>query len=288
MDIKNITKIVVHSGIMHADDVFTVAYIQLAKKALGQEPVQVIREFKIGLGQTLKNGYMVADIGGGRYDHHCREEHKERRPNGAAYASFGLVVRDFHENFLTEDEYELFDKKFVEPLDWYDNNGGTNHLASVIYSFNKPWDDNTPGTDFRFFTAVKLAMTILDQYITSIRALARAKNLALSAKVEGETIYLDRYAPINEFVSGSPDIKFIGAPSIRGGYQVVAVKNQKGENKKLFPESIRGLSFGQFEYNDDGLNFCHSSGFMATFRDKEAAKEFMKKWLLNEKGEVEE
>ena len=48
MDIKNITKVVVHSGIMHADDVFTVAYIQLVKKALGQEPVQVIREFKIG------------------------------------------------------------------------------------------------------------------------------------------------------------------------------------------------------------------------------------------------
>ena len=40
MDIKNITKVVVHSGIMHADDVFTVAYIQLMKKALGQEPVQ--------------------------------------------------------------------------------------------------------------------------------------------------------------------------------------------------------------------------------------------------------
>lgn len=284
MDIKNITKVVVHSGIMHADDVFTVAYIQLMKKALGQEPVQVIREFKIGLGQTLKNGYLVADIGGGRYDHHCKEEHKERRPNGSAYASFGLVVRDFHKGFLTEDEYELFDKKFIEPLDWYDNNGSSNQLAAVIYSFNKPWDDNTPGTDFRFFSAVKLAMTILEQYISSIRALARAKSLALSSKVDGETIYLDRYAPVSEFVSGNPDINFIGAPSLRGGYQIVAVKNPKGENKKLLPESIRGLSFGQFEYNDEGLNFCHSSGFMATFRDKEAAREYMNSLFENKQS----
>ena len=105
--------------------------------------------------------------------------------------------------------YELFDKKFIEPLDWYDNNGSSNQLAAVIYSFNKPWDDNTPGTDFRFFSAVKLAMTILEQYISSIRALARAKSLALSSKVDGETIYLDRYAPVSEFVSGNPDINFI-------------------------------------------------------------------------------
>ena len=275
-DISKINKVVVHAGTFHADDVFVVAYVNLLKKYLHQAPVQIIRASKFpGPTQTLDNGYLVADIGGGEFDHHMSETKKPRREDGTPYAAFGLVVKAFHKDFLTEEEYAVFDKKFIKPLDYYDNTGkGNNQLAQCIASFNKNWDDDNNDIHTRFAKAVDMAMIILDQYIESMKALVRAREIAQNVVVDGETVYLDQYIPIHAFLIDRDDVKFIGSPSPRGGYQVMAIKDRNDENKKLFPEPIRGLNL-KYEYNSAGINFCHSSGFLAIFKDKEAAKRYM-------------
>lgn len=274
--IENINTVVIHAGIMHSDDVFTVAYINMVRKWFNLKPAEVIRTFNIKQEYTMDNGYLVADIGGGQYDHHFSDEKKQKRAeDNVAYAAFGLVVRDFHDGFLNDYEYELFDKKFVKPLDYHDNNGSGNQLAFVIGSFNKNWDDENVNTDVRFQAAVNFATIALEQYIGSIRSLAKAKEIAVKCKPDGETIYLDKFAPISEFFSADENVKFIGAPSLRNGYQIVAIKNKEGKNKKLFPEYLRGWNPGEGMYNEAGINFCHSSGFICVFRDKQCAKEFM-------------
>lgn len=274
--------IVVHSGVFHADDVFTVAYVQLLRKFYGLEMLRVIRTFKVAEFMTLDNGYLVADIGKGEFDHHFPETEKKRRSDGVPYAAFGLVVKAFHEDFLSEEEYNLLDKKFIEPVDYHDNCGSGNQLSYAISMFNKNWDDADPNTDSKFFVALEVASTILTKAIENIRSFAKAKKIAEEQVVDVDAVYLDKYAPIGEFFADDPKVLYIGSPSMRGTYQMITVKDPCGVAKKLFPERIRGVSYPDGVYDADGLSFCHPSGFMATFDTKEHAKKFIEKYMRME------
>lgn len=278
----DLKSIVVHSGVFHADDVFTVAYVQTLRKFYGLDMLRIIRTFKVGDFMTLENGYLVADIGKGEFDHHFPETEKQRRPNGVPYAAFGLVVKAFHEDFLSDEEYDLLDKKFIEPIDYHDNCGSGNQLSYVISMFNKNWDDADPNTDFKFFEAVEVASTILSKAIGNIRSFAKAKYIAKKQTIDVDAIYLDEYAPIGEFFADDPRVLYIGSPSMRGTYQMITVKDPQGVAKKLFPERIRGVSYPDGVYDGDGLSFCHPSGFMATFNTKESAKKFIEKYMRTE------
>ena len=88
---------------------------------------------------------------------------------------------------------------------------------------------------------------------------------------------MDVYAPVNEYFADNPDVLYVGSPSLRGTYQMITVKDPRGVAKKLFPEEIRGISYPDGVFNDDGLPFCHPSRFMASFKDKESAKAYIEK-----------
>lgn len=278
----DLKSIVVHSGVFHADDVFTVAYVQLLRKFYGLEMLRVIRTFKVAEFMTLDNGYLVADIGKGEFDHHFPEAEKKRRPDGVPYAAFGLVVKAFHEDFLSDEEYNLLDKKFIEPVDYHDNCGSGNQLSYAISMFNKNWDDVDPNTDSKFFAALDVASAILTKAIENIRSFAKAKKIAEDQTVDVDAVYLDKYAPIGEFFADDPRVLYIGSPSMRRTYQMITVKDPCGVAKKLFPERIRGVSYPDGVYDADGLSFCHPSGFMATFDTKEHAKKFIEKYMRME------
>ena len=272
---KQLKAVVVHSGVFHADDVFTVAYIQMLRRFYDLPMLKVIRTFKVADFMTIENGYIVADIGRGYFDHHFPDVEKKRRSNGVPYAAFGLVVREFHEGLLTEDEYEILDKKLIEPTDYHDNNGSGNNLSYAISVFNKNWDDDDPNSDPRFFKAVDVATAILEKFIENTKSFAKAKNIASQQTIEGHVIYMDKYAPIGEFFADNPNVLYIGSPSLRGTYQLITVKDPAGVAKKLFPENIRGISYPDGVFDTHGLSFCHPSGFMASFKDKEAAKKYI-------------
>ena len=277
MDIfKGVRTLVIHSGVFHADDVFTAAYVSLLKDYLKQPPIRIVRTFNVQDHMTLDNGFLVADIGRGEFDHHFPESQKQRRDNGNPYAAFGLVVREFHEGYLNDTEYELFDKIFVEPIDYTDNTGAFNQLSQAIKNFNKQWDDDSPDNDLYFDMALALARNILSSAIRNCRSSAHAKEIARGCSPDHNgVIYLDEYAPINEFFTYDDSVKFVGSPSKRGTYQIVCVKDGDKRDKAPFPKSIRGIGFKPDEYDAEGLNFCHPSGFMASFKDMKTAKAWM-------------
>lgn len=280
-EFENLKTIVVHYGTFHADDVFTVAYVQVLRRFYGLDMLKVVRTFKPGDFMTLENGYLVADTGNGEFDHHFPEADKKRRTNGVPYAAFGLVVKAFHHDFLTEDEYTIFDKKFIEPIDYHDNCGGGNQLSYAISLFNRNWDDPDPNIDKNFFDAVNVATAILEKAIKNIRSFNNAMSIADSQVIDEEThaVYMDKYAPVEEFFAEDPRVLYIGSPSLRNTYQMITVKDPCKVSKKLFPERIRGVSYPDGVFDSDGLSFCHPSGFMATFRDKEAARAYIKKYM---------
>lgn len=280
---KSLKAIVVHSGVFHADDVFTVAYVQMLRRFYGLGMLKVIRTFRVADFMTIDNGYLVADIGKGDFDHHFPDAEKKRRSDGVPYAAFGLVVKEFHEDFLNEDEYKILDRKLIEPTDYHDNSGNGNALSFAISIFNKNWDDADPNNDPKFFEAVDLATTILEKFIENVRSFAKAKAIAMEQTIDGNAIYMDKYVPINEFYASNPDVLYIGSPSLRGTYQILTVKDPCGVAKKLFPERIRGISYPDGVFDQDGLSFCHPSGFMASFKDKETAKRYIKK-ISNEEA----
>lgn len=271
--------IVVHAGNFHADDVFTVAYANRLRKFMGLPAMKVVRTFNVRTLDPRK--YMICDIGKGRFDHHFPDEEKACRDNGIAYASFGLVAKNYH-FWFSEEEYNLFDKKFVEPIDLHDNTGCGNQLSFVISTFNKKWDSDDPNDDVtQFYKALELATSIIDEQVMYIRSLAHAEYLSRDESlIKGDVLYLDQFAPVSEFlVSGN--INFVGSESKRGGYQITAVRSEEGGNKKLFPYKFRGLNTPG-EYNEYGMSFCHSSGFLANFCDKNAAQWFMEHMMDKE------
>lgn len=279
---KSLKTIVVHSGVFHADDVFTVSYVQMLRRFYGLSMLKVIRTFTIRDYMTIENGYLVADIGKGEFDHHFHESEKKRRNDGVPYAAFGLVVKAFHSDFLSDDEYSILDKKFIEPIDLHDNCGGGNQLSYAIAAFNKNWDDADPNNDPKFYEAVDVATIILEKFIKNVRSLIKAQEIAKSQTVEGNAIYMDEYAPITEFFADDPNVLYIGSPSLRGTYQMLTVKDPCGVAKRLFPERIRGVSYPDGVFDDEGLSFCHPSGFMASFRDKATARRYIEN--LNKEG----
>ena len=109
---KNITKGYTHSGIFHADDVFSSALLKIL-----YPDIVIERVFKVPeLGETE----IAFDIGGGEYDHHDileyrpRPEYAEEDYVDIPYAAFGLLWRAFgHELVKTDVAFNNFDKNIA-------------------------------------------------------------------------------------------------------------------------------------------------------------------------------
>lgn len=277
--------IIFHSGMFHADEILATAYLMLVHDWLGIPFPKWERKNVISDEMTEENGYLVYDVGGGRFDHHFKEEDKQRRPNGIAYAAFGLIVREFHIGFLNDFEYQRFDR-WVAPIDDSDNTGKYNPINDMFKCMNPVWDCPDPNINIRAANAISVGKDMIENKINRIRADYRAKAVLENAQdIERGVVYLDFYSPIGEYMFDIDGLDFFGAPSNRdiGKYNIIAAKDKdpNGVNKKLFPNKYRGLSnrSPNFEelHSESGMTFCHPGGFMATFDDKETAKRFFDK-----------
>ena len=76
-------KIVVHGGVFHTDDVVCVAMLKLLK------PDIVVERNNNPVPAT---NTVIADVGGGRYDHH--DDSMKRHHDGSKYAACGLLYED--------------------------------------------------------------------------------------------------------------------------------------------------------------------------------------------------
>lgn len=247
-----------HGGRFHADDVFSAALLRILRP-----DIRIYRGYSVPKGFTG----IVFDIGDGPFDHH--QKGSPKRENGVPYASFGLLWKEYGGFILSETEAVRFDEKFIQPLDLDDNTGTGNPVAGLIGAFNPVWDsDQNP--DEAFFEALDVAEKLLYHRLKSICAVERGKEAvekALAA-MKDNIVVLEAYIPWKPVLVPS-EAEYVVYPSPRGGYSLQCVPkdfNGKTGDKIPLPGSWRGRP--QTELAEitgvSDINFCHSSGFMAT------------------------
>jgi uncharacterized UPF0160 family protein len=256
-----------HGGIFHADDVFSAALLKLI-----YPDISFKRVFKIPEGidpDCLDQGYVVFDIGLGRFDHHQADN--EYRENGTPYAAFGKLWSKFGPQLtLSQEAWNEVDAVLVQPIDYTDNTGDRNPLSVAIHHLNPTWD-SSDSPDVAFNKAVQVAIPILKGTIDTANSKVSAA-LAIedsSRIIEDNILVLDRYIPWQETViNGMPNVLYVIFPSNRGGYnaQVVPVRNGSTEPRKPFPKEWYGNPATEL-----GMTFCHPAGFLLSAETEEAA-----------------
>ena len=95
---------ITHNGNMHADEVFSTAFLDLYKGNL-----RVYRVSEIDWNKVVDNT-LVYDIGRREFDHHQTDALK--RENGITYCSLGLLWKKFGRDFLIQQGYKNIDLLF--------------------------------------------------------------------------------------------------------------------------------------------------------------------------------
>lgn len=256
-----------HAGKFHSDDVFSAALLQIINP-----------EIKIERGFQVPENYegVVFDIGRGEFDHH--QPDNEIRENEIPYASFGKLWRAIAPSVYGEKVYEMFDKSFIQPLDLSDNTGCHSDMANMIAAFNPVWNEENPDVDACFQEAVAFAKVILEKMLKKELGKKEADDLVLEAYEKAEDkriIVLDRFMPFKKPLEETEAIYAI-YPSQRGGYNAQGIEytilegeEERKELKMPFPEEWRGLE--DDELPQEGIRFCHNSGFLIAADTVEAA-----------------
>lgn len=231
---------ITHNGKFHADEVFTTAFLILAFKEYNFVWKRV-SQVPYGYSDDSEN-VIIYDIGGGKFDHH--DEKCPKRPDGTKYAAFGLVFRQYGQKLLG-DNFELFDKKFVQPIDLTDNYGQErypNPLSSYIASLNPLFDTDKESSDGQFEKAVEIAIEILKREFLSIVSKNNSDVFIRESieKSDGEVLILSKYARWQNVVVKESDAKFVIFPSPRQGYNLQTVptsfKTSSKSQRVPFPE----------------------------------------------------
>ena len=267
-EIDKIKKGFTHGGIFHADDVFATALLKILNPN-----IEIIR------GNQIPENFdgIIYDIGGGEFDHHQKD--KRIRENGIPYAAFGLLWEKYGGEILGREVAEKFDADFVQPLDWSDNTGESNTLASIIGDWNTTWKEKEKGSNEEFSKAVEFAKKILKNRFRQILAKQEACEIVSeeAKKCKNQIFCLKQGMPWKDAVKEF-DIVYVIFESLRGGYCIQAAPKD-GENgskllKKPFPSQWCGCSQEELQ-SMTGIKtfrFCHTSGFLCTADTLEDAK----------------
>ncbi len=258
-----------HSGIFHADDVFSTAMLGMLNP-----------NFTVTRGTAVPTDFdgIVYDIGGGRFDHHMAD--KRVRDNGVPYAAFGLLWEVYGTSFLSEKNAARFDREFIQPMDQSDNTGTDHALSDCISDFLPLWYEQSDPESFdrKFEEAVSFASVILKNRFARLNAgdLGYAAARKKIEETKGPVLELDRSMPWKEACLEALSILYVIYPSHRGGYNVQAVpKRAYGpENRKPFPRAWRGKSPEELQRLTGiaGFHFCHNSGFLCVGESLEDAR----------------
>ena len=276
---------ITHSGTMHADEIFSTAFLDLYKK-----DIKVFRVFEIN--ESDYPNKTIYDVGRGKFDHH--QVTARVRDNGIKYSSFGLLFEKYGKDYLKElniDSIDLVYDEIVSDLvlqiDAIDNGEfpkiearyKVKTLSDVFKLFNpsfKAYQDENA----QFIKAVNLAKIILEEEIVYCNGKVIAKNMVLDKVRETNKNYiiLDEYMPYEETILNSEEsanIYFVIYPSNRGGYGIKTIpkSNMDKTARCEIPIEWAGKSGEELEkvakIND--LSFCHIGRFIISTKTLEAA-----------------
>ena len=274
---------ITHSGTMHADEVFSTAFLDMY---LGD--VKVYRTNYINHDKVQENT-LIYDVGRGKFDHH--QPDAEKRENDITYCSFGLIWREFGKDFLKKYDIDYIDevwsgidKDLVEYID-ADDNGQfpkieapykVKTLPGIIKIFNPSYDSGEDESE-QFLLACNLAKMILKEEILYINGKVMAeKSLIEELKdiTDEKYVILDKFLPYEDTILGDEkynNLLFVAYPSNRGGYAIKVIPKSLEDKtpRQNFPEEWAGLEGEELEQISgiEGLTFCHTARFIVSCKD---------------------
>ena len=200
---NNTIKIAVHSGIFHSDDVFVVAIFKMLAKFLNVEIIierindDDVNNWNTECGDPFKG--IIADIGGGRYDHHqynyevdddiekkvpCHHSPYQPIPK----AAIGLIWSDFGTTLVSIWLYQIgladptmakqiageIEKDLIVGISANDNGvfeapkPFVQNATSIINDFRPTWQEDNKTMDEAFYKAVDFAQGILTRHLKKV------------------------------------------------------------------------------------------------------------------------
>lgn len=286
-NIKNLKKIVTHSGNFHTDEVFACAVLSI----LHNDEVEIIRSRDSEMWRTAD---YVVDEGGvydptfGRFDHHQIGGAGER-DNGVPYSSFGLIWKEYGEA-LAGSVYamNIIDKLLVQPVDAGDNGFETFGvrgdvspfiLQDVVGVFRPAWNEKRT-EDEGFIEAFDLAKKILKREIIRAQSEEEGRKHAEDAykqATDKRIIVIDDHYPWYEALGSKPEPLFVVKPDRGVGdkWKIEAVRSDvhSFKNRKDLPTAWAGkrdAELAEVSGVADAL-FCHTKLFVAVAGSKEGA-----------------
>jgi len=266
--------VVTHNGNFHADDVFSVAALNLIFSS-----IELIRTRDL---DVMAKADIVLDVGGiydadkGRFDHH-QKGGAGARENGIPFSSFGLIWKKYGLEICAgnQEVADSLDKNLVSTIDAIDcghvEGVATGiSLSQTISMFNPTWQEDGD-FDACFNEAVAFSSRILTRFIASASGGVSAKTIVASAiekAVDPRVIVLEQYTPWKTTVLKlSQDALFMVYPSQTGQWRIQTVPVELGsfEDRKELPKPWAGLSdkgLQDVTGLDDAM-FCHNGLFIA-------------------------
>ena len=286
---KEIKTIAVHDSNFHADDVFSVAIMQLI-----YPKVEIIRTRDE---KKLKKVDMRIDVGYKYnpdtldFDHH-QPEGAGIRENGIPYASVGNIWKHFWKYLVkTEDEFKYIDDKLIQNIDAFDVGfdiyepkiANPYTLPVLIAMMNPDWQDKNSDYDKAFLKAVRLAKQILKIEIKKAKGKTKSVKIlqnAINKNPNKNFLILEKLVPWKNFLAEQKDIKFVIYQVQNGSWHIQATPKEKDsfKTKKSFPKDWSGLQnsdLAKITGVKDAI-FCHRNLFLTVTNTKEGAVEIAK------------
>lgn len=298
------SKIIVHAGVFHADDAFCVAMAEMLWPG-----IQVERVFRVP--DDIGSDVLVADIGGGEFDHHqsnapIREDGFPHCAASLMWARFGKELVSAMAPAASEKQVQSIvmrvDAELFRSVAANDNgckkthssNGllGASDVMSVnglVSQFNPAWNSTT-SMDDAFKEATAFVKGILKRMLERKVANAEGEELLETACKQAQKskfpqiIKLPTYIPWQSHICRhAPNALVVIFPALRGGYnvQLVPVSANSFETRTQMPTEWYGKSGLEAEKLVAGMSFCHRGGFLAAFDSEENAFEAAKFIVAN-------
>jgi len=276
--------IVTHNGNFHADDVFSVAAIEI-----------IFPSFKLirtRHSELIAKADIVIDVGGeydpdrDRFDHHQRGGAGERE-NGIPYSSFGLIWQKYGVEICqgNQDVAHAVDAGLVSTIDAIDCGHVEGvaqgiSLSQTIGMFNPTWQEDGH-VDRCFDEAVDFASRVLTRFIAGANGGISAKAIVAKAIDNAEdprVIVLEKYTPWKRTVHAlSEEALYVVYPSQTGEWRIQTVPAEPGsfKDRKSLPKAWAGLSGQELQAvtGIDDAMFCHNGLFIAGAESFESTME---------------
>jgi uncharacterized UPF0160 family protein len=290
--------LVTHSGGFHADELLSSVILTRLFPA-----ARIVRS-RAPDWITPAGDRIIYDVGGafdpaaGIFDHHQRGA--PLRDDGQPFSSFGLVWRQFGQDYLNAvgipaDDIEAlhasFDLDFVLPVDLMDNGALSPSAAGALAKLTLPvlletlkpvFDDKEPGADDRaFHEALAIARGFVEASISQAAAKLRAESIvlrAIAAAGDGRVLELPMGMPFRPAIvkAGADHLLFVVHPRDTDWCLTGIRRASDGfELRADLPAAWAGLTGENLAAvcGVAGATFCHNGRFIAAATTREAALE---------------